>query len=72
MPSKPIEINSKKLSLMKAVTGANYGEKAVLTDSAWEYVELWLRRRSSTKAKEALFYWSQAKCFYHASELLPI
>lgn len=72
MAIKPLEINSKRLSLMKSVTGANYDAKTVLTNSVWEYVELWLRRQNGDKAKEALFYWNQAQSFYDASECLPI
>ena len=72
MAIKPIEINSKKLHLMKPVTGAEYDSKTVLTNSAWEFVELWLRRQSGTRAKSALFFWSQARNFFNASESLPI
>lgn len=68
---KVITINSKDITLMKAVTCADYQGKTVLTNSAWEYVELWLKRQSSKDAKEALFYWQQAKHFYEASECLP-
>lgn len=72
MAIKQLEINSKAVRLMKPVTGANYSGKTVLTNSAWEYVELWLMRQNSSKAKRALFYWDQAKNFYCASEGLPI
>ena len=57
---------------MKAATGADYSAKTVLTNSAWEYVELWLRRQQGEKAREALFFWQQARCFFEASECLPI
>lgn len=57
---------------MKPVTSAEYDKKTVLTNSAWEYVELWLKRISSERAKQALFFWTQAKNFYDASETLPI
>ena len=46
---KPLEVNSKNLSLMKAVTNADYNKKTVLTNSAWEYVELWLKRQKKGK-----------------------
>lgn len=68
---KNIIINSKPITIMKPVTVADYQEKTVLTNSSWEYVELWLKRKSSKAAKEALFYWQQAKHFYSASECLP-
>ena len=67
MAIKPLEINSKEIHLMKPVTSADYSGKTVLTNSSWEYVELWLKRQSSEKSKRALFYWSQAKNFYIAS-----
>ena len=44
----------------------------MLTNSAWEYVELWLRRQNGDRAKEALFFWQQAHYFFNASECLPI
>ena len=72
MTIKPIEINSKRIHLMKPVTGALYDSKTVLTKSAWEYVELWLRRQAGKKGQEALFFWTQAKHFFNASECLPI
>ena len=72
MAIKPLEINSKILKLMKPVSSADYTEKTVLTNSSWEYVELWLKRKNSDKSKQALFYWLQAKNFFNASECLPI
>lgn len=72
MAIKPLVINSKTIRLMKPVTSADYEGKTVLTNSAWEYVELWLKRQNNTKAKRALYYWNQAKNFYNASECLPI
>jgi len=56
---------------MKPITNADYNGKTVLTDSAWEYVELWLKRQPIQQVKEALFFWQQAKYFYSASECLP-
>lgn len=72
MPASVLEINGKKTQLMKPKTGAEYGSKTVLTDSSWEYVELWLKRQKGARAEEALFYWNQAQHFYRASECLPI
>lgn len=37
---KGITINSKNITLLKPITGADYKSKTVLTDSSWEYVEL--------------------------------
>ena len=72
MAIKSLEINSKRIHIMKPVTGADYSAKTVLTNSSWEYVELWLRRQSGERANHALFYWIQAKNFFLASECLPI
>ena len=72
MSIKPLELNAKTLKLMKPVTSANYTEKTVLTNSSWEYVELWLKRQNYEKSKRALFYWLQAKSFFNASECLPV
>ena len=68
---KSIIINSKEISLLKPITYADYESKTILTDSAWEYVELWLKRQKDVKSQEALFFWQQAKHFFHASECLP-
>lgn len=68
---KNITVNSKEISLLKPLTYADYESKTVLTDSAWEYVELWLKRQKDTKSQEALFFWQQAKNFFHASQCLP-
>lgn len=68
---KNIVVNSKEISLLKPVTEANYESKTVLTNSVWEYVELWLMRQKEAKAQDALFYWQQGKHFFDASECLP-
>lgn len=57
---------------MKPVTSADYAAKTVLTNNSWDYVELWLKRKSSVKADRALFYWHQAKNFFDASECLSV
>lgn len=46
--------------------------KTVLINSAWEYVELWLRRQGSSRLLKMFFFWKQAKSFFNASENLPI
>lgn len=71
MTIKPLEVNSKNLSLMKAVTNADYNKKTILTNSAWEYVELWLKRQKE-EGESDLFYWKQAHNFYNASEYLSL
>lgn len=69
---KPIIVNSKEITIMKPTTNADYNGKTILTNSVWEYVELWLKRHSGDNEKNALFYWQQAKYFFCASENLPI
>ena len=68
---KNIVVNSKEISLLKPITSADYDSKTILTDSAWEYVELWLKRQKDVRSQEALFFWQQAKHFFQASECLP-
>lgn len=70
--AKNITVNSKKCELMKAINSPKYGSKTILTNSSWEYVELWLKRCRAATSKDALFYWQQAHNFYNASALLPI
>ena len=64
-----LKIKGKKIKIHKANNFPQYSEKSVLTDSTWNYVDMWLKRNSY---KEALFFWEQAKYFYNASKLLPI
>ena len=64
-----LKIKGKKIKIHKANNFPQYSEKSVLTDSTWNYVNMWLKRNSY---KESLFFWEQAKYFYNASKLLPI
>ena len=57
---------------MKPTTNADYNSKTILTNSVWEYVELWLKRHSGVDVENALFYWQQAKYFFDASQNLPM
>jgi hypothetical protein len=66
---KPIMFNRKPLSIMKAIVKPNFDNKTILTDSCWQYVELWLKRKHE---KDALFYWQQSQHFYNASLTLPL
>jgi hypothetical protein len=52
----------------KAAINPELKSRNVLTNSPWDFVELWLKKK---KKKEALFYWNQAKEFHHASNGLP-
>ena len=69
---KPIIYQNKELFLSNSKINQDYKAKTVLTDSVWEYVELWLRRCKKNESKQALLFWSQAKHFYLASLQLPL
>jgi uncharacterized protein (UPF0332 family) len=43
--------------------------RTVLTTDPFNYVDLWLRRQHQN---DALFYWRQARAFYHSAQGLPI
>lgn len=69
MSTTPIKINGKIITLQKAINSPLFGSKNVLTNSRWEFVELWMKKEKQT---EALFYWIQAKEFHKAALGLPI
>jgi len=64
-----IKLNNRDLKPHKATQSPEFGSQTVLTNSPWEYVSLWLQRKSLT---DALFYWSQARAFSNASRSLPL
>jgi hypothetical protein len=68
----PIKIGKQEVHLKKAFISPDYKSKTILTDSTWSYVEIYLKQERSETAKEALFYWEQAKHFYNASTHLPL
>lgn len=68
---KELCTKNKPCELMKAGKKPKYGNKTVLTDSSWEYVSLFLKRKSTAGSSDALFYWGQAHSFYLASQSLP-
>lgn len=57
------------VELKKPFITPNFQSKTVLTDSTWDYVLTYLQRSSN---EEAVFYWEQAKNFYHATLQLDI
>ena len=63
----PINKNSRPITLHKSRVEPEFNSKTVLVDDIWEYVEMWLKRKSN---KEAQFYWRQTKDFYQATTLL--
>jgi YaaC-like Protein len=69
MPTIPLRLNGRDVSLHKAVMHPAFGTRTVLTNSPWTYVALWLKRN---KKQEALYYWEQAQQFHKASVDLPL
>ncbi len=63
-----IKIGGREAQPHKCVQGPNFTSRTVLTQSPWQFVELWLRRHGK---KEALFFWGQAREFSRASVGLP-
>ncbi len=64
----PIKIKSRIAKPHKASASPDLSSRNVLTNSPWDFVELWLKKE---KKKEALFYWNQAREFHTASNGLP-
>lgn len=60
---KAITINSKEISLLKPITAADYKSKTILTDSAWEYVELWFKRQKGEKSKKCTLLLAASQTF---------
>lgn len=68
-PRPTIIKDNNELTIRKTSVDPNFTSKAVLTDSTWHYVEMYLKRR---KYDEALNYWNQSKNFFIATETLDI
>ena len=69
MPTEPIRLSTKALRPHKAVNGAQFAFRSVLTSDPFNYVDLWLRRQH---LNDALFYWRQSRAFYQAAQNLPM
>lgn len=67
---KTLKFGNREIRLLKSYSSANYKSKTVLSNSIFDFVELWLMRECKTK--NALFYWKQAKNFYISTLTLPI
>lgn len=67
-----LKIGNRPIKLMKAHIKPDFNCRTVLSNSTYEYVELWLRNQKGAKYQEALFYWNQSRNFYNASMDLPI
>jgi uncharacterized protein (UPF0332 family) len=70
MPTfSPFILNHRELSPPKAIVSPELGERTVLTNEPWDYVDLALVRQKKT---EAQFYWRQAREFYTVAEGLTL
>jgi hypothetical protein len=65
---KPVRFKNRDLELHKAVIAPQFGVPTVLSNTPWEFVSLWLKRKHKT---DALFYWDQARQFQKAAIGLP-
>lgn len=63
-----IKIGTKEIALKKAIIQPDLLSDTVLTDSTWNYVEIFLKQQRSQEAEKALLYWEQAKNFYLATQ----
>ena len=64
-----IKIKGKEITPQKSIKSPIIGSKNVLTNSRWEFVELWLRKE---KKDDALFFWEQSREFNKAAYGLSI
>lgn len=69
MTLQPIKIKGKEATPQKSLKNPIIGSKNVLTNSRWEFVELWLRKE---KKDDALFFWKQSREFSRAATGLGI
>jgi len=68
MAHTDIILKGKKIGPHKAFMAPSFGSPTVLVDDQFDYVSLWLKRKSF---EEAETYWAQARNFYKASLDLP-
>ncbi len=66
---KPVKCNGKEIVVRKPRIIADLPSKIVLTDSTWQFVEIYLR---SEGQEDALFYWEQARNFYESTKTLSL
>ncbi|MBD7971241.1 YaaC family protein [Paenibacillus gallinarum] len=64
-----IKRGNSEITIRKAVINPDFTNKTVLTDSTWQYVELFLKQKKDT---EALNYWHQAENFFKATQTLDM
>lgn len=64
-----VRVRGKELTIRKPKISTDIVSKTVLTDSTWQYVEIYLKSKSQN---EALFFWQQARNFYEATTSLSL
>ena len=69
MTSQPIRFDGRILRPHKAIKSARFDVRNVLTQSPWEFVSLWLKRK---KQNDALILWNQAREFYEVAMNLSL
>ncbi|WP_211050923.1 YaaC family protein [Aeromonas dhakensis] len=68
-PRPPVKYKNKAITIRKPKISPDFASKTVLTDSTWQYVEIYLR---SENQRDALFYWEQARNFYESTKSLSL
>ena len=67
-----IHIGKTEIGIKKAVIKPDLTSETVLTDSTWSYVEIFLKQDNTSNAKEAAFFWEQARNFFEATKNLSL
>jgi len=67
MPAPELRIGNRTAYFRKAITTPNFTSERVLARDAFQFAELWLKR----KCPDALPHWDQARSYYQASTNLP-
>lgn len=66
---KAVKHKGREILIRKPKILANLSNKTVLTDSTWQFVEIYLRTK---RQGDALFYWEQARNFYESTKTLTL
>lgn len=72
-PSKPresLKIGVYSIKIYHSILTPDFKSKTILTDSTWEYVDIFLKKNSnkSNSHKNAILYWQQARNFFNATK----
>jgi hypothetical protein len=68
MGNHRLDIAGKTIRLHGSIVQPDFRKARVLCSDPWDFVSLWLKKKHKTNA---LFYWDQARHFFHASKDLP-